>query len=67
MTVKDRNTKELLPGSPFAVTVEAQKPVAAHSSAVFGSGVDKMGIAVAGEALTVRVALKDRFGNPTEG
>jgi hypothetical protein len=47
--------------------VKAGRPGAARSSASFSAGVDKRGIAVSGEALTVQVSLKDKFGNLSEG
>ena len=67
LSIKDARTKEVLPGSPFTVAMEASVPVASHSSARFGAGVDKASVAVAGQAITVSVSLNDKFGNSTEG
>lgn len=65
LSIKDARSKEALPGSPFAVEVEAGPPVASHSSARFGAGVDSAAVAGAGAALSVLTSLRDRFGNAT--
>ncbi len=67
LSIKDAKTKETLPGSPFTVAMEAAASVASHSSARFGAGVDKAGVAVAGQALTICASLNDNFGNSTGG
>ncbi|CAL8470626.1 g10168 [Coccomyxa elongata] len=67
LSIKDARAKEVLPGSPFTVAMEASVPVASHSSARFGAGVDKASVAVAGQAITVCVTLNDKYGNSTDG
>ena len=64
MSIVDSASKATLPGSPFALMMQPAGGAALCSSASFAVGVKK-GVAVAGDPVTVSVAVADRFGNAT--